>query len=126
MPPDLRSVIEAADRNFMDLFSRGDAAGMAELYTPDGQLLPPNSEVVSGHDGIRRFWQGVMDMGVKTARLQPDEVEGPGDTVVEIGRYTLGDGEGNELDRGKYLVIWKKQDGSWKLHRDIWNTSLSA
>ena len=28
-------------------------------------------------------------------------------------------------DEGKYVVVWKKQeDGSWKLHRDIWNSNL--
>jgi ketosteroid isomerase-like protein len=28
-------------------------------------------------------------------------------------------------DRGKYMVLWKRQaDGSWKLYRDMFNTSM--
>jgi ketosteroid isomerase-like protein len=28
-------------------------------------------------------------------------------------------------DRGKYMVVWKRQaDGSWKIHRDMFNTNL--
>jgi ketosteroid isomerase-like protein len=28
-------------------------------------------------------------------------------------------------DRGKTLNVWKRQaDGSWKLHRDIWNSNM--
>ena len=28
-------------------------------------------------------------------------------------------------DRGKYLVVWKRgADGNWRLHRDIFNSSL--
>jgi hypothetical protein len=44
----------------------------------------------------------------------------------EVGKYTLmGDGD-KVLDAGKYIVIWQRQDGQWKLHRDIWNSSQPA
>ncbi|MCG6957208.1 MAG: hypothetical protein LJF04_14560 [Gemmatimonadetes bacterium] len=26
--------------------------------------------------------------------------------------------------RGKCVVIWKNEDGAWKLHRDIWTSSV--
>lgn len=34
--------------------------------------------------------------------------------------------QGNVADRGKYLVIWNRDGATWKLHRDIWNTSMPA
>jgi ketosteroid isomerase-like protein len=34
--------------------------------------------------------------------------------------------DGKVADRGKYVVIWKRVGGEWKLHRDIWTTSLPA
>ena len=67
-----------------------------------------------------------MDMGVKEARLRIVELEGHGDTAIEISTFTLL-GEGRQvLDRGKYMVIWKREDGQWKLHRDIFNSSMPA
>ena len=51
--------------------------------------------------------------------------EGHGNTAIEEGKYTLRGESGNVLDRGKYIVIWKQQVGQWKLHRDIWTTSLT-
>ena len=27
-------------------------------------------------------------------------------------------------DQGKYIVLWPQVDGAWKLHRDIFNSSL--
>jgi hypothetical protein len=44
-----------------------------------------------------------------------------------MGQYTLrgAGGAGDLIDRGKYIVIWKLIQGEWKLHRDIWNSSLS-
>ena len=118
--------IAAANETFMTTFNRGDAAGVAELYTENGQLLPTGSDFVTGKAAIQAFWQGAMDMGIKTARLETIEAEEHGDTAIEIGKYTLSGEAGNVMDKGKYLVIWKQADGRWKLHRDIWTSSLSA
>lgn len=118
--------IAAANENFMAAFNRGDAAGLAALYTENGQLLPPNSDFLSGKQAIQTFWQALMDMGIKTAQLEIVEVEDHGDTAIEISTYTLQDEDGQLLDRGKYLVIWKQEAGQWKLHRDIFNSSLPA
>ena len=65
-------------------------------------------------------------MGIKTARLDTVEAEEYGETAIEIGKYTLSGEAGKVMDRGKYVVIWKQEGGQWKLHRDIWNSSLSA
>jgi ketosteroid isomerase-like protein len=43
-----------------------------------------------------------------------------------VGQYELSGAEGKRMDQGKYIVIWKKQVGQWKLYKDIWNTSISS
>jgi len=121
---EVRQAIAAANETFMATFSRGDAAGMAALYTTDGQVLPPNGDFVTGPAAIQTFWQALMDMGFKAARVKIVEVEDHGDTAVEVSTYTLEGQGGQVLDRGKYIVIWKRQDGQWKLHRDIFNSSM--
>jgi ketosteroid isomerase-like protein len=120
---DPRSEIEEGNRRFMEAFVRGDAAGVARLYTASARLLPAHSDFVDGTTAIQRFWQGAMDMGIKEAVLETLEVEGHGKTAHEIGRYTLKTGTGEAADSGKYLVVWKQEGEVWKLHRDIWTTS---
>jgi len=122
----VHDAIVAADETFMTTFSRGDMAGMAALYTESGQLFPPNSDVVTGKQALQATFQAFMDMGIKTIKLETVEVEGYGDTASEVGRYTLAGEGGQVLDRGKYIVIWKEEAGQWKLHRDIFNSSLPA
>jgi len=51
--------------------------------------------------------------------------ESHGDTAIDIGKYTLSGEAGNVMDSGKYVVILKQEGGQWKLHRDIWNSSLT-
>ena len=121
---ELRGAIAAANESFMATFKRGDAAGLAALYTENGQVLPPNSDSVTGRQAIQMFWQAVMDMGIKEAKLEIVEVEGHGDTAIEVSIFSLMGEGGQVLDKGKYIVIWKQEDGQWKLHRDIFNSSM--
>ncbi len=123
---EINDAIAAADENFMATFKRGDAAGMSVLYTENGQLLPPNSDFITGKPAIQAVWQSVMDMGIKAAKLETVELEGHGDTAIEIGKYTLSGEADQVMDKGKYVVIWKQEHGQWKLHRDIWNSSMLA
>ena len=119
-----RSEITAANARFMEAFSRGDAAGVAACYTKDAQLLPGQSDIITGTTAIEEFWNGAMKLGIASARLESVEVESFGDAAVEIGRYTLAGADGAAIDRGKYVVVWHREDGTMKLHRDIWNTSI--
>ena len=123
MAVDTRTQIGSANSEFMKAFKRGDASAMANLYTAEAQLLPANSDFVRGPAAIRAFWQGVIDLGLKDASLETIEVEAHGDTAIEVGRYRLMAAAGAVADHGKYLVVWKNDSGTWKLHRDIWTTS---
>ena len=124
----VRQAIEEANVKFGDAVRMADAAALASLYTEDARLLPPNSEMIEGKEGIEAFWGGGLEMGIKGAVLTTVDVLGLGDMVCEIGEYDLTiqpEGQEEIKDRGKYLVIWKKAaDGTWKLHVDIWNTNL--
>ena len=93
------------------------------LNTEQGQLLPPNADFMIGRQGIQAFWQGAMDAGIASAKIEVLEVEGHLDTAIEVSKYTLHAESGEELDAGKFIVIWKHVEGEWKLHRDIFNSS---
>lgn len=122
----IRTAIETANKKFLAAFNRGDAAGVAACYTADARLLPPELEMMKGRQAIQSFWQGAMDSGVKKAELETVEVEAREDMAYEIGKYTLTiqPPEGEAITaRGKYLVVWKHQAGTWKLDFDIWNST---
>jgi hypothetical protein len=65
-----------------------------------------------------------MEMGLKKAEIEIIQAEGFGDTAIDEGRYKLFLGNGQQADHGKYIVIWRKVDGSWKMDLDIWNSSM--
>src|SRR5687768_4553314 len=124
--PSPRTAIEAANARFMAAFRSADPTALATCYTIDGQLLPANSDAVTGREAIARFWGGVLTSGIAEARLETAEVEARDDLAVEVGRYALTAADGGMLDNGKYVVVWHQDAGSWKMHRDIWTTNRPA
>ena len=118
--------IEEANADFSRAYANGDPRAVAEMYTEKARLLPPNAKVVEGRKGIEDFWKGVMDAGVKEIELKTVEVESFGETIIEQGMATLYGKDKVVIDRGKYIVLWKRVAAKWKLHRDCWNSSEPA
>ncbi|MFD2933771.1 YybH family protein [Spirosoma flavum] len=119
---DMKAPIMAANQKFMDAFSKG-ATTLNTLYTTDAQLFPPNSDIIKGNTAIGTFWVGAFGSGVKKAKLETLEAQQDGNSIVEVGRYILYGANDAQLDMGKYMVVWKQENGDWKLYRDIFNTS---
>ncbi|MFM0140206.1 YybH family protein [Caballeronia grimmiae] len=118
-----RAAIEAGNKRFEQAVARGDAPALADLYTENAELLPANGQVVNGRAAITKFWQAGMDSGFKSVKLTSVEVEPHGDTAYEVGKWAAPGEDGKVNDAGDYIVIWKRTNGQWKLHRDIWTTN---
>ena len=120
-----RTEIESANAKFMALAAQGNASALAELYAKDGAVMPAGSEPIRGAGAIAKFWQGAAASGVTAVDLKTVEVYPAGKTATEVGEYTLHDKSGKVLDHGKYIVIWRHDDGGWKLLRDMFSTNLA-
>ena len=120
-----RAAIDAANAKFSEAFARGDAKALAAMYTPDAIAFPPDSEMIRGNEAIGNFWKTTRDTGVQSATLTTVDVGRSGDVAYEVGKVSLTIqpvGKEATTAADKYVVVWKRQsDGSWKLHRDIWN-----
>jgi uncharacterized protein (TIGR02246 family) len=115
-----REAIESRNREFVAAFTRGDAEAVAGLYTEEGKLLPPGAADAEGRPAIAAFWKGAIDAGLKVLALETVEVESSGDLAYEVGTVKLTSGDG-QVSQDRYLVVWKRENGEWRLHRDIWN-----
>jgi uncharacterized protein (TIGR02246 family) len=120
-----RAEIAAVNRAFEDAARKGDAETMASLYTTDGIALPPDAPMVTGRDNIKQLWASVISgMGLKSVKLDTLDLEVAGDTAHEVGeaKLELEPTAGQATSAAvKYVVVWKRVGGQWRLHRDIWN-----
>lgn len=122
---DFKAAVDAAGKEFSAAIVAKDAARLGSLYAKDAIAFSPNSEMIKGREAIQAFWKGFMDGGF-TAPIETIETELDGKFGIEVGKYTIMDASGKTVDQGKYVVVWKKEDGKWKLYRDIWNTNMPA
>ena len=120
-----RTAITDETAKFSDEFKRGDSVALAAHYGSDAWILPQNGEVVK-KEGLVSFWGGFIRSGVKELKLSVQDVSGNNDMVVETGTYELLGDNNKSVDKGKYVVVWKKENDSWKIFRDIFNTNLPA
>jgi uncharacterized protein (TIGR02246 family) len=117
-----RAEIEAVNAKWMELFNKGDFAGIASLYTDDATAFPPGSAMVKGSAAIGAMWKSmaeqVSDPKVTTLDVKP---LGPS-AAREIGTFSLKTkGPTPQEVTGKYVVVWEKVGEHWKLAADIWN-----
>jgi uncharacterized protein (TIGR02246 family) len=126
----VRAAIEKQNAAFSAAFARGDAAALAAAYTDDAIVLPPDAEMVRGKAGIEALWKGLISAGAKSLALTTVDVQSSGALAVETGTGILKiqpSGAAEQTQSAKYVVVWKRQaDGSWKLHRDMWNALPAA
>jgi uncharacterized protein (TIGR02246 family) len=120
----LRPEIERMAQAWQKAYNSGDAAAVAALYTKDAKLMPPGAEPVTGTSGIKSAFDADIKQGAKMM-LTTEDVTGSGNTVLETGKWVATSADGKHLDHGQYATFYKKEGGSWKIYRDIWNSSMA-
>lgn len=119
----IKAFIKKEASAFEEEFKRGDSTALAAHYGSDAVVMPPNSEPVKGND-IVHLWGGAIRMGVKGLKLDITDISGDGNVVAETGSYEMLGADNKTMDKGKYVVVWKKDNGNWKIYRDIYSSNL--
>lgn len=112
-----RAIIESIDKQFSVDYYNGDSVALANYYSSDAKLGSlKGKEILS-------FWGRAIRNSVKdntrnllftTTAFTEDS-----DYVVELGIYEERDDKNNLKNKGKYLVVWKQENGEWKIYRDM-------
>lgn len=119
-PPE--AAIKAENARWAEAFARGDYEAIGHLYTKDGSLLPPGGDKVTGASAIAEYFvKGYTGSQPDTVAFSNDEFYGDNKMVTEVSDVEVRDRSGKLKLRGKQILIFLKQGGVWKLHRDIWN-----
>ena len=120
-----KAEIEEANNNFMALVAAGDSVGLANAYTIDAKFMSAGAPSVVGRADIQTAMSGIVKAGITGVDIRLENVYGTEDLIAEVGELTLFVGE-EAVAIEKYIVLWKKEDGKWKLFRDIFNSNLPA
>jgi uncharacterized protein (TIGR02246 family) len=105
----------------------GDAAAVAAVFGEEGVEMPPASPPVRGRAAIERYYRELFASGVRFQSfvLAPSEERIVGDVAFVAGtsRQTVvppGAPSGSDCP-GKFLVVLKRDHGSWRVAYAIYN-----
>lgn len=119
MDNNVMSTIQQKYQEFGKFMQAGDTEGLvANLYTEDATIYPPNGGVVSTGEGISKFISGMLSSGM-VIQIEPKEVEMLGNAIYDYGVANVSNMEGEKLGFQRYMVIWKKVKGEWRIYRDM-------
>ncbi len=121
----VKKEIEDSNRQFADLFVKGDSVGVANLYTTDAKFMDAGAPSVVGRPAIQSTMAGFIKSGLTKVDFKTTDVFGCDTLVAEEGLLKLYVKDQTVADE-KYIVLWKREDGKWKIFRDISNSNLPA
>jgi ketosteroid isomerase-like protein len=117
--------IRGLDEQLGALVAKHDTAGIVAMYAGDAVVMPANAPAARDAAAIRAVWAGLLSLPGVSLALTPEKVEvsAAGDLAAEAGSDMLefDTPQGHIKDTSKYLVVWRKVNGSWKIAYDIWN-----
>jgi uncharacterized protein (TIGR02246 family) len=122
------AALRQADEQFAAAASAKDMDALMSFYAPDAVMMMPNAPAVTGVGGIRDMYNQFLPTTSMSWSPAQVIVARAGDMAVTRGSFhmTLQTPAGPVEDRGKYLTVWKKVDGQWKVAFDAGNTDLAA
>jgi ketosteroid isomerase-like protein len=117
--------LEGFLQQYEDAVNQQDAEAFGQLWTEDAKLLDPNGPILEGRETMVEI-QGFSPENVGTFELSLEATEAIsfGDMLHGIGTYTIADAEGQVLDEGKFMGLYKQVDGGLQLSRLSPNTNL--
>src|SRR5476651_1520233 len=86
-----QKAIDARNAVFMEAWGKGDSVAVANCYTADAKIMPPNEKASSGKDNILHVLAGVIKEAPGGIKMTTNNLFGNDDLLVEDGTWALMD-----------------------------------
>ena len=120
---DINIILENINE-FSRLYVSAETDRLAAMYCEDAKIFPAGDDIIIGQTAIEKKWTLPKGAKVLSHKVTPKEIK-----IIEDYAYDYGYYEGSSINKdditsnwkGKYVIIWKKEDNNWKIYLDIWN-----
>ncbi len=125
------AAIDSITTAFFGAVTARETTLVVNFYADDAHLLPANAARADGKDAIRQVWVGFLSTPGLQMTVTPNTklVSEAGDMVVDLGSYVMNwqDAKGQPTsETGKYVTVFKKVNGEWKIVVDTYNSDMPA
>jgi ketosteroid isomerase-like protein len=104
-----------------------DIDGLVSLFSDDAVVMSPNDSTLYGSSELREWLEEYFENFRVTALSEPNrQIMIDGDYATEWTTYMVAieplAASGRMRDDGRFLTIWKRQGGTWKIWQMMWNS----
>lgn len=112
----LEKEIELRLREYESHLQNGDSIALGNMYMEDAEIIPSTM----GRNNITKVFGSMIRDSITGSSFKTTKLWGNDQLLVEDGTGTWSHANGTVVGRGRYLLVWKKDDGKWKILRDTW------
>jgi ketosteroid isomerase-like protein len=112
------------DSEWVQRYADRDFEWITNLHAANAVLLPPGADIIEGNTAIGAAWEGMTEVFPQASWVPiMAKVSSSGDMAYVYGRATGTMADGTELPM-KFMEVWVKLDGEWKVAADIFNANV--
>ena len=118
----VEGVPEEAVSKFMAAMDEFNPEAMRGLLTPNAKIMPPNVAAISGADDIIQYYKGSLADELDFEFTREASGMTPGLAVAEGGYRVRNKLTNDYIEQGKWMAVFAKVDGVWKVARLMTNS----
>ncbi|MFM6456710.1 MAG: YybH family protein [Planktothrix sp.] len=124
LPEDYEEIRKVFEETYPNNVRGRDFEGYAAMYTEDALWMPPNAQERRGIPDILEGFSQMIDNKDIDPVFTAEEIEVINDLgyLIGISIANITPRDGSPSKQVKYRALWlmKKEDGVWKINRQIW------
>lgn len=113
--------LSEALKHYNRLLTAQNADSLAQMYTPDGEMLGNGKLAAFGRDSIRSFLASFSNIEVASNEMPVDSVRINGNTALQFGTYkqtAIINKQDTVRVKGEFTATWQRNEaGAWFLKR---------
>lgn len=111
-------------------FNAKDPARAAALFSTTAVVMPPNRALMRGRQFVQQYYVDRFAEGASDLVLTATDISGQGTLAYASGDYSLNlvppDNSQKRRDRGKFLWVFRENNGVWFIEYVIFSSDFSA
>ena len=119
-------MVRQAAQEWQELFNQQNWDALAERYEEDAVLYEFDGRVREGRDAIRESLVEPVPGFPENLQIEVkvNDMFFYEDAYVDTGSWVVSDPDGNPLMRGNYMTLTRRENGEWRIVRQISNLEL--
>ena len=112
-----KMIVNSIIKQFAEYYLKGDSVALAAMYTKDASLGSVEGKDIPS--AIGKMIRSSIKNNSRNITYRITSISIDGEFIIEVGIAEAKDDQGNQKWISKYLVVYKQENGAWKLYRDI-------